>query len=75
MADRRKWIQKARQRMESQGTTGSLRSRAQRMGLLSGKGDTLTDADLDRLSAVAKRRGDGELAKKVNFARNARGRK
>ena len=67
-----KWMQAARTRMQRKGTVGSLRTRATREGVLSGKDDALTSSDLDKLAAIAKRRNDGALMRKVNFARNAR---
>jgi len=79
MAEKR-WMGPARARMESKGTTGSLRAIAQKRGLLSGEKDTLTEQDLSRLAkAASKMKGkDGKLTaeglalmRKVNFARNA----
>ncbi len=75
MAGKKKWIGPARSRMERKGTVGSLRAIAQKKGLLSGPEDTLTEQDLDRLAAMAKRMGGKEglaLTQKVNFARNVR---
>jgi hypothetical protein len=77
----KKWIGPVRAKMERAGTTGSLREIARRRGLLKGEEDTLTEQDLSRLAAIARRmKGkDGQLTKeglellrKVNFARNVR---
>lgn len=70
MADQ--WIGKARASMKRRGTVGALRKTASSKGLLSGKGDTLTEKDLSTLAATAKRTGNKELARRVNFARNVR---
>jgi len=56
----KKWMKAARARMEKRGTTGWLRSQAQRRGLLSGKEDTLTESDLSSLEAAARRQKGAE---------------
>lgn len=71
----KKFIGPAVARMKRKGTVGSLRAVAQRRGLLSGKEDTLTEADLDRLAAAARKMGGEKgaaLMRKVNFAKNVR---
>jgi len=76
----KRWMGPVAAKMESKGTTGSLRAIAQRRGLLKGGEDTLTAQDLSRLAAAAsKMKGkDGKLTaeglalmRKVNFAKNA----
>jgi len=76
----KRWMGPVAAKMERTGTAGSLRAVAQKRGLIKGKGDTLTEQDLNRLAAAAsKMKGkDGKLTaeglalmRKVNFAKNA----
>jgi hypothetical protein len=50
---------------------GALRSTAKRTGMVKGN-ETLSESDLDRLSAKAERTGNTKLAKRVNLARTLR---
>lgn len=68
-----KWIQEARERMERKGTVGSLRRIAKREGLIKGS-EKLSSSDLSKLARKAEKTGNTALARKVNFAKNVRGR-
>jgi len=70
MADKKpgRWIQKAREKMEAKGTVGSLRKEAGAK-----KGEPIAASKLAALGAKAKKTGNTELAQKVNFAKNVRG--
>ena len=59
---RKKWIQKAIKKK------GALRSTAKKAGLIEGD-EKLSQADLDRLEAKAKRTGNTKLLRRVNLAR------
>jgi len=69
MAER--WIQKARERMERNGTVGALRRTAKRMGLVKGD-EPLSASDLAKLEAKAKKSGNDKLRQRVQFAKNVR---
>ena len=64
MADR--WIRKAIKK------PGALRETARRMGLLKGKDDKLSEADLDRMERAARRSGNVKLLRRVLLARTLR---
>lgn len=59
----KKWIQKAIK------NPGALRRTARRLGLLKGKNDKLTQEDLRKLEAHAKRTGNTTLLRRVRLAR------
>lgn len=66
MAGPTKWMSALRERMEKKGTTGALREAAMKMGLLKGKGDTLSMKDLSRMEA----HGSAMMKKRVMAAHN-----
>lgn len=70
MAEPKKWMGKARARMERKGTVGSLRAKDPTPG-----DKKLSDQDLRTLWSRAQRTGDTALKRKVLFAANARGMK
>lgn len=63
----KRWIQKA----VNPRTKGVLRAKAKRRGLIKGT-ESMSESDLDRLHAEAKRRGDTKTMRQVQFARNVR---
>lgn len=65
-----RWIQKATSAPGFR--AGATRRRAQRMGLLHGKRDTLSNADLNKLAAAAKKTPSKRDDRQVQFAKNVR---
>jgi hypothetical protein len=63
-----KWMQRVREQMERKGTTGALRRTAKRMGLIKGD-EPLSESDLDKLEAKARKTGNTTLLRRVNLAR------
>lgn len=68
---KKKWIGRARKRMEKRGTVGSLRAKDPTPG----EDKKLSDSDLRTLWARAQRTNDKALMKKVQFAAGVRGMK